>query len=42
MPIARKFKKSILRFSIKDKIWDNDLVDMQLIYKYNTGILVLL
>ena len=40
-PIIRKFKKRIVS-SFKDNIWGVDLVDMQLIRKYNKGIRYLL
>ena len=41
-PIIRKFKKRRVYSSFKDNIWGVDLVDMQLISKYNTGIRYLL
>ena len=37
-PIIRKFKKGKVYSFFKDKIWDVDLADMQLISKYNKGI----
>ena len=37
-PIIRKFKKRKVYSSFKDNIWGVDLVDMQLIIKYNKGI----
>ena len=37
-PIIRKFKKRKVYSSFKDNIWGVDLVDMQLISKYNNGI----
>ena len=41
-PIIRKFKKGKAYSSFKDNIWGVDLVDMQLISKYNKGIRYLL
>ena len=37
-PIIRKFKRRKVHSSFNDKIWGADLVDMQLISKYNKGI----
>ena len=41
-PINRKFKKRKVYSSFKENIWGADLVDMQLISKYNKGIRYLL
>ena len=41
-PIIRKFKKGKVYSSFKVNIWDADLADMQLISKYNKGIICLL
>ena len=38
-PIARKFEKRKLYSYFKDKIWSAVLADMQLMCKYNKGIL---
>ena len=38
-PIIRKFKKRKVYSSFKGNIWGADLADMQLISKYNKGIL---
>ena len=34
-PITREFKKRKIYYSLRDKIWDADLADMQLLSKYN-------
>ena len=36
-PIIRKIEKGKVFLSFKDNIWDVDLVDMQLISKFNKG-----
>ena len=41
-PIIKKFKKRKLQSSFIDSIWGGDLVDMQLISKFNKGIHFLL
>ena len=41
-PIIRKFKKRKVYSAFKDNIWDADLVDMQLISKFNKGFRLLL
>ena len=41
-PIIRKFKKRRVYSLFKDNIWGADLVDMQLISKFNKGIRFLL
>ena len=41
-PIIRKFKKRKVHAAFKDNIWGADLVDMQLLSKYNKGIRFLL
>ena len=41
-PIIRKFKKRKVHSTFKDNIWGADLVDMQLISRYNKGIRFLL
>ena len=41
-PIIRKFKKIKVYSTFKDNIWGVDLVDMQLLSKYNKGIRFLL
>ena len=41
-PIIRKFKKRKVYSAFKDNIWGADLVDMQLLSKYNKGIRFLL
>ena len=41
-PIIRKFKKRKVYSTFKDNIWGVDLVDMQLLSKYNKGIRFLL
>ena len=41
-PIIRKFKKRKVYSSFRDNIWGVDLVDMQLLSKYNKGITYLL
>ena len=41
-PIIREFKKRKVYSSYKDNIWGVDLADMQLISKYNKGIIYLL
>ena len=41
-PVIRKFKKRTVYSSFKDKIWDADLADMQLISKFNKGFRFLL
>ena len=38
-PIIRKFRKRKVYSSFKDNFWDVDLADMQLISKYNKGII---
>ena len=40
--VIRKFKRRRVYSSLKDNIWGVDLVDMQLISKYNKGIRYLL
>ena len=37
-PIIRKFKERKVHSSFSDNIWGADLVDMQLISKFNKGI----
>ena len=41
-PIIRKFEKRKVYSTFKDNIWGVDLVDMQLLRKYNKGIRFLL
>ena len=41
-PIIRKFKKRKVYSGFKDNIWGADLVDMQLISKFNKGFRFLL
>ena len=41
-PIIRKFKKRKVYFSFRDNIWRVDLVDMQLLSKFNKGFRFLL
>ena len=41
-PIIRKFKKTKVYSAFKDNIWAADLVDMQLLSRYNKGIRFLL
>ena len=41
-PIIRKFKKRKVYSAFKDNIWGADLVDMQLISKFNKGFRFLL
>ena len=41
-PIIRKFKRGKVCSSFKENIWGADLIDMQLISKYNKGIKFLL
>ena len=41
-PIIRKFEKRKVHAAFKDNIWGADLVDMQLLSKYNKGIRFLL
>ena len=41
-PIIKNFKRRKVYSSFKDNIWGVDLVDMQLIIKYNKGIRYLL
>ena len=41
-PIIRKFKKRKLHSAFKDNVWGADLADMQLISRYNKGIIFLL
>ena len=41
-PIIRKFRKRKVYSTFKDNIWGVDLVDMQLLSKYNKGIRFLL
>ena len=41
-PIIKKFKKGKVYTTFKDNIWGADLVDMQLISRYNKGIRFLL
>ena len=41
-PIIKKFKKGKVYATFKDNIWGADLVDMQLIRRYNNGIRFLL
>ena len=41
-PIIRKFKKRKVHSGFKDNIWGSDLVDMQLISKFNKGFRFLL
>ena len=41
-PIIRKFEKRKVYSTFKDNIWVVDLVDMQLLSKYNKGIRFLL
>ena len=41
-PTIRKFTKRKVYFSFKDNIWGADLADMQLISKYNKGIIYFL
>ena len=41
-PIIRKFKKRKVYSTFKDNIWGADLLDMQLISRYNKGIRLLL
>ena len=36
-PIIRKFKKRKVHSALKDNIWGADLIDMQLISKFNKG-----
>ena len=36
--VIRKFKKHKVYSSFRDKIWDADLADIQLISKYNRGV----
>ena len=38
-PIIRKFEKRKVYSSFKDNVWGVDLADMQLISKYNKGII---
>ena len=40
--IIRKFKKRKVYLAFKDKIWAADLADMQLLSRYNKGIIFLL
>ena len=37
-PIIRKFEKRKVYSSFKDNIWEADLLDMQLLCKFNKGI----
>ena len=37
-PIIRKFEKQKVHSSFIDNIWCDDLIDMQLISKFNNGI----
>ena len=41
-PIIRKLEKRKVYSSFTDNIWDADLADMQLISKYNKGVIFLL
>ena len=41
-PIIKKFKRRKVYSALKDNIWSAELVDMQLISKYNKGIRFLL
>ena len=41
-PIIRKFEKRKVHAAFKDNIWGADLLDMQLLSKYNKGIRFLL
>ena len=41
-PIIKKFKRTKVYSALKDNIWSAELVDMQLISKYNKGIRFLL
>ena len=41
-PIIKKFKRRKVHSALKDNIWSAELVDMQLISKYNKGIRFLL
>ena len=41
-PIIRKFEKGKVNSSFKDNIWGADLVDMELISKFNNRFLFLL
>ena len=41
-PIIRKFEKRKVHAAFKDNIWGSDLADMQLLSKYNKGIIFLL
>ena len=41
-PIIRKFQKRRVHSTFKDTVWGTDLVDMQLISKYNKGVRFLL
>ena len=41
-PIIRKFEKRKVNSSFKDNIWSADLVDMELISKFNNRFLFLL
>ena len=38
-PIIRKFKKRKVYSAFKDNIWGADLADMQLISKFNKGLM---
>ena len=41
-PIAKKFKNRKIHAAFKDNIWDADLAEMQLLSRYNKGIIFLL
>ena len=41
-PIIKKFETRKVHAAFKDNIWDADLADMQLLYRYNKGIRFLL